>query len=51
MSECDKCDRPVENQFHHDAIYHPNKGNSDEASGYTKQTDRPDVKALNEEWY
>jgi hypothetical protein len=37
---CDDCGREYENKRNHDAIHHPNKGISDEASGYTKATDR-----------
>ena len=38
MSKCDRCGREVQNQMHHDAIYHPEEGISDEASGYTKNS-------------
>jgi len=40
MSECDRCGREVENELNHDAIYHPEEGISDEASGYTKNSDK-----------
>lgn len=41
MSEtCDECGREYEDKTNHDALYHPNSCISDEASGYTKATDR-----------
>jgi hypothetical protein len=40
MSECGKCGRSIESQLNHDAIFHPEEGVSDEASGYTKNSDK-----------